>query len=73
MLASISFLRPIRVRAVSQRRRDKTSSSRHRIANHYNVECIDLDIHKDWWHPDAKGQDDIARQVLEALALDFNV
>ena len=47
--------------------------SSHRIANHYNVECIDLDIHKDWWHPDAKGQDDIARQVLEVLDVDFNV
>ena len=48
--------------------------SMHRIANHYNVSCIDIyDIHKAWWHPDEKGQDDIARQVIEALELDFNV
>lgn len=44
--------------------------STHRIANHYNVECIDLeDIHKDWWHPDEKGQQMIADQVLEYLAV----
>jgi hypothetical protein len=48
--------------------------SMHRIASHYNVECIDIyGIHKQYWHPNAQGQDDIARQVLEALALDFNV
>ena len=47
--------------------------STHRIANHYNVECIDLTIHKNWWHPDVQGQSDIARQVLEALKVDFNV
>ena len=47
--------------------------SSHRIANHYDIECIDLDIHKDWWHPDARGQQDIARQVLEVLEADFNV
>ena len=49
-------------------------ASIHRIADHYNVGCIDLvDIHKDWWHPDAQGQDDIARQTLEVLMADFNV
>jgi hypothetical protein len=32
-----------------------------------------LDIHKDWGHPDAQGQDDIARQVMEVLGIDFNV
>ena len=48
--------------------------SMHRIANHYNVDCIDIyGIHKSYWHPNAQGQDDIARQVLEALGLDFNV
>jgi len=48
--------------------------SMHRIANHYNVSYIDIyDIHKAWWHPDEEGQDDIARQVIEALELDFNV
>ncbi len=45
----------------------------HRITDHYDVECIDLDIHKDRWHPDVQGQDDIARQVLEALLVNFNV
>lgn len=45
----------------------------HRITSHYGVDCIDLEIHKDWHHPDAKGQDDIARQVLERLGADFNV
>lgn len=46
----------------------------HRISNHYNVRCIDIyDIHKSWWHPDAEGQEGIARQVIEALQLDFNV
>ncbi len=47
--------------------------SAHRISQHYGVECIDLDIHKDWWHPDVQGQHDIARQVIEALDNDFNV
>lgn len=47
--------------------------STHIITSHYGVECIDLSIHKDWWHPDAKGQDDIATQVIEALEADFNV
>ena len=47
--------------------------STHRISQHYGVECIDLDIHKDWWHPDVQGQDDIARQVLEGIEADFNV
>lgn len=49
-------------------------ASMHRIANHYNVRFIDLfEIHKAWWHPDAKGQEDIARQVIEVLEADFNV
>ncbi len=45
----------------------------HRITSSYDVECIDLTIHKNWWHPDAQGQADIARQVLEVLLADFNV
>ena len=46
----------------------------HRIAGHYKVNCIDIyDIHKGWWHPDAKGQQDIARQVIETVSVDFNV
>lgn len=48
--------------------------SMHHIANHYNVPCIDIyGIHKSYWHPDAQGQKDIARQVLEVLQVDFNV
>ena len=48
------------------------AESVHRIAYHYNVDCIDLyDIHKDWWHPDVKGQKDIADQVLEFLATEW--
>ena len=58
---------------ITEETRQNLVESSHRIANHYNVECIDLDIHKDWWHPDAKGQDNIARQVLEVLEADFNV
>ena len=45
----------------------------HQISNHYGVDCIDLSIHKNWWHPDAQGQEDIARQVIEVLEADFNV
>lgn len=46
----------------------------HRISSHYNVKCIDIyDIHKSAWHPDEQGQYDIARQVIEALKIDFNV
>ena len=42
--------------------------STHRIANHYNVDCIDLyDVHKKWWHPDVQGQKNIADQVLDFL------
>ena len=47
--------------------------SAHVITNHYGVDCIDLNIHKDWWHPDEKGQNDIATQVIEVLKADFNV
>jgi hypothetical protein len=46
----------------------------HEIARHYHIECIDLyGIHKDFAHPNAKGQNDIARQVIEVLKADFNV
>ena len=45
----------------------------HHITNHYGVDCLDLEIHKDWYHPDVRGQKDIARQVLERLEMDFNV
>ena len=58
---------------ISEVTRQNLIESSHRIANLYDVECIDLDIHKNLWHPDAKGQDDIARQVMEVLGVDFNV
>lgn len=58
---------------ITEEMRQNFIESSHHIANHYNVECIDLDIHKDWDHPDAQGQDDIVRQVLEVLGGDFNV
>lgn len=55
-------------------RRDAFIGAIHRIASHYDVTCIDLeDIHKSQWHPNAEGHDDIARQVMEALQVDFNV
>ena len=48
--------------------------SMHVITSRYGVECIDLhDIHKQWWHPDARGQASIARQMIELLRVDFNV
>ena len=54
--------------------RDRFIDSARRITSHYGVKCIDLyDIHKKKWHPDAKGMDDIARQVVEMLQADFNV
>lgn len=58
---------------ISEETRLNLVESVHRITNHYDIECIDLDIHKDWWHPDVQGQDDIARQTLEVLKADFNV
>ena len=55
-------------------RRDAFIESIHRITSHYNVNCIDLyGIHKSHWHPNARGHEDIARQVIEALEIDFNV
>jgi len=60
--------------SVTLERRDAFVESIHHIANHYNVECVDLyEIHKSYWHPNVKGQEDIARQVVEAIAADFNV
>ena len=48
--------------------------SMHRIADHYQVKCIDLyGIRKTQWHPNAVGQESIARQVIESIAADFNV
>lgn len=39
-----------------------------KIAQYYNIDCIELrDVHKNQWHPDVQGQDDIARQVIEVL------
>lgn len=41
--------------------------SAYRITSHYGVDCIDLNIHKNWWHPDVKGQKNIAEQVIDYL------
>ena len=54
--------------------REAYIESMHRIANRYHVRSIDIyGIHKDWWHPNAQGQEDIATQVIEAVLADFNV
>lgn len=54
--------------------REAYIESMHRIANRYHIKCIDLyDIQKSWWHPNVKGQERIARQVIEAVGVDFNV
>lgn len=46
----------------------------HHITSYYNVGCINIyGIQKEWWHPNADGQETIARQVIEALEIDFNV
>lgn len=57
---------------ITEETRQNLIESVHRITNHYGIDCIDLDIRKDWWHPNAKGQDDIASQVLEWIEVDFN-
>lgn len=55
-------------------RRDLFIGSIHRIASYYKVKCIDLEgIQKSQWHPNVDGQETIARQVIEALQIDFNV
>ena len=55
-------------------RRDAFIGAIHHIASHYNVKCIDLEGIEKWhWHPNAEGQASIARQVIEALRMDFNV
>lgn len=59
---------------IEEETRQAFIESMHYVASHYNVQCIDLySIHKAWWHPDAEGQAGIARQVLEALEVEFNV
>ena len=53
---------------ISEETRLNLIGSTHRIANHYNVDCIDLyDVHKKRWHPDVEGQKNIADQVLDFL------
>lgn len=55
-------------------RRDAFIGSIHRIARYYGVKCIDLEgIQKSLWHPNADGQETIARQVIKVLQVDFNV
>ena len=56
---------------VTEIRRAEFLSSIHRIANHYDVDCIDLTgIHKSQWHPNAEGQKDIAEQVLDYIIIE---
>ncbi len=53
---------------VTEKRRAEFIASIHRIAHHYDVDCIDLTgIRKEMWHPNVKGQKDIAEQVLDYL------
>ena len=60
--------------SIEEETRQAYIESMHRIANHYQVKCIDIyHIHKDWWHPDERGQTDIARQVVETVWADFSV
>lgn len=55
--------------AIDEEARLNLIVSTHRIASHYDVECIDLlGIHKNLWHPDVEGQKNIADQVWEYLA-----
>ena len=55
--------------AIDEETRMEYIISTHRVARHYDVDCIDLlHIHKRLWHPDVQGQKDIADQVLEYLA-----
>ena len=56
---------------VTEIRRAEFLSSIHRIANHYDVDCIDLTgIHKSQWHPNAEGQKDIAEHVLDYIIIE---
>ena len=56
---------------VTEARRAEFLASIHRIANHYDVDCIDLTgIHKSQWHPNAAGHKDIARQVLDYISIE---
>lgn len=56
---------------VTEARRAEFLASIHRIANHYDVDCIDLTgIHKSQWHPNATGHKDIARQVLDYISIE---
>ena len=56
---------------ISEETRLNLVESTHVITSHYGIDCIDLSIHKSWWHPNAQGQKDIADQVLEYLATDI--
>ena len=54
---------------VEEEVRDAFIESMHQLADYYQVRYIDLyNVHKDLWHPDVYGQDDIFRQVLKAIA-----
>lgn len=58
---------------VTEQRRTEFIESIHQIAFDYRVDLIDLwDIRKSQWHPNAKGQADIAKQVLEYINFEPN-
>lgn len=53
---------------VTEQRRAEFLASIHRITHHYGVDCIDLTgIRKSQWHPNVKGQKDIADQIIDYL------
>ena len=59
---------------VSVEIRDAFIESIHVVSSHYDVNCIDIEkIRKDWWHPNAKGQKDIAKSVLRVVNPSVNV
>lgn len=54
--------------------RDAFIASMHHVADHYHVVTIDLyNIYKNSWHPNVKGQERIANQVIEVVKANFNV
>ena len=60
--------------SIEEETRQAFIESMHHVADHYHVNSIDIfGIHKSSWHPNAQGQDDIARQVIEALLPEVNV
>lgn len=60
--------------SIEEETRQAFIESMHHVAEHYHVKSIDIfGIHKSSWHPNVQGQEDIARQVIEALLPEINV